>query len=42
MILSSTEDRNPQSADLDLKSVREILEVINREDRTIQEVLDNP
>ena len=35
MILSSTEDRNPQSADLDLKSVREILEVINREDRTI-------
>ena len=35
--MSSTEDRNPQSANLDLKTTREILEIINREDRTIAE-----
>lgn len=35
MRLSSTEDRNPKSANLDLKTTREILEIINKEDRTI-------
>lgn len=33
--MSSTEDRNPRSYDLDIKSTREILEIINQEDQTI-------
>jgi len=33
--LSSTEDRNPNSYDLDLKSTREILDIINGEDQKI-------
>lgn len=33
--MSSTEDRNPRSHDLDLKSSREILEIINEEDENI-------
>lgn len=35
MRLSSTEDRNPNSYDLDLKSTREILDIINGEDQKI-------
>lgn len=35
MKLSSTEDRNPKSYNLDLKTVRETLEIINQEDSTI-------
>lgn len=35
MKLSSTEDRNPKSKDLDLKSIGEILKIINEEDKTI-------
>ena len=34
-MLNSTEDRNPISYDLDLKSTREILEIINNEDQKI-------
>ena len=34
-MLTSTEDRNPISYDLDLKSTREILEIINTEDQKI-------
>lgn len=34
-MLNSTEDRNPISYDLDLKSTREILEIINTEDQKI-------
>lgn len=33
--MSSTEDRNPRSYDLDIKSTREILDIINQEDQTI-------
>ncbi|WP_297280954.1 N-acetylmuramic acid 6-phosphate etherase [uncultured Anaerococcus sp.] len=33
--MNSTEDRNPNSYDLDLKSIREILEIINQEDQTV-------
>ena len=33
--MSSTEDRNPNSYDLDIKSTREILEIINKEDQQI-------
>uniref|UniRef100_UPI00093D0ABF N-acetylmuramic acid 6-phosphate etherase n=1 Tax=Anaerococcus urinomassiliensis TaxID=1745712 RepID=UPI00093D0ABF len=33
--MNSTEDRNPISYDLDLKSTREILEIINNEDQKI-------
>ena len=33
--MNSTEDRNPNSHDLDLKSIREILEIINQEDQTV-------
>lgn len=33
--MSSTEDRNPNSYDLDLKNSREILEIINQEDQQI-------
>lgn len=33
--MSSTEDRNPNSYDLDLKTSREILEIINQEDQQI-------
>lgn len=33
--MSSTEDRNPRSYDLDIKSTREILEIISQEDQTI-------
>lgn len=33
--MNSTEDRNPLSFDLDLKSTREILEIINNEDQKI-------
>ncbi|MBS6105421.1 MAG: N-acetylmuramic acid 6-phosphate etherase [Anaerococcus sp.] len=33
--MSSTEDRNPNSYDLDLKSTREILDIINGEDQKI-------
>lgn len=33
--MSSTEDRNPRSYDLDIKSTGEILEIINQEDQTI-------
>lgn len=44
MRLSSTEDRNPNSYDLDLKSTREILDIINGEDQKIaikvNEVMD--
>lgn len=35
ILLNSTEDRNPISYDLDLKSTREILEIINTEDQKI-------
>lgn len=35
MNLYSTEDRNPKSLGLDLKSVRQTLEIINQEDRKI-------
>lgn len=35
MSLSSTEDRNPKSSNLDLKSIGEILKIINDEDKTI-------
>lgn len=35
ILLTSTEDRNPISYDLDLKSTREILEIINTEDQKI-------
>ena len=35
ILLTSTEDRNPISYDLDLKSTREILEIINTEDQNI-------
>lgn len=35
ILLNSTEDRNPISYDLDLKSTREILEIINNEDQKI-------
>ena len=35
ILLNSTEDRNPISYDLDLKSTREILEIINTEDQNI-------
>lgn len=33
--MSSTEDRNPNSYDLDIKSTREILDIINKEDQQI-------
>ena len=35
ILLTSTEDRNPISYDLDLKSTREILKIINTEDQKI-------
>ena len=33
--MTSTEDRNPKSRDLDIKSTREILGIINQEDQTV-------
>lgn len=40
MKLSSTEDRNPRSKDLDLKSIGEILKIINEEDKTIADSIE--
>lgn len=40
MKLSSTEDRNPRSKDLDLKSIGEILKIINEEDKTIADAIE--